>query len=111
MNAVRRVVTTLTILSTLSAGIRPVSAQDWSYAPAAPVGYPAPYQSNNHDVLKKVLVGGVLVGLGFLAGRLTAPRPNYGYGYNYAPQGPQIQPPFGQPAFYGSYHGPHGHRF
>lgn len=99
----KRLAFALALMSSLAVGVRPVAAADWNYQPAYPVGYPAPYQQNNQEVLKKVLIGGALVGLGFLAGRLTAPKPNYGYGY--APSVPQ------GPIHYGPPRGGHGWRF
>lgn len=107
MNASKKIVLTLTMLSVLFAGISPATAQDWSYQQG---GYPAPYQQQQrHEVLKKVLVGGALVGLGFLAGRLTAPKPNYGYGHG--GYGQQYQPQYNHPAHYRGHQGHGGHRF
>ena len=80
----KRIVALVTLVGALSAAV-PASAQDWGYGG----GYPP--QQESHPVLKKVLIGGALVGIGFLAGRLTAPKPQTSY---YQPQSyPQVPPP------------------
>jgi len=95
----RAAISTVTMFSLLFAAAAPVSAGDWHHQ----AGYPAPYPQSNQrqDVLKQVVVGGALIGLGFLAGRLTAPQPQYQ---------PQFVPPpvvmhrptnYGPPAFGG----------
>jgi hypothetical protein len=64
------------------------------YQPVGNYGYPVqPVGQDEHPILKKVLIGGALVGIGFLAGRLTAPQPQY----NYYPQPkyPQFPPTSG----------------
>lgn len=104
----KRLVLALTLAATTITGLRPAMAGDYypnnygypySQAPCAPQPYPA---QQSAPILQKLIIGGILVGVGFAAGRLTAPRPQpYGYGsqpYGYAPQ------PY---AAYG-YH-PHGH--
>lgn len=103
------------LLSSLAVGVRPAAAGDGNYRPAYPVGYPAPYQQNDHEVLKKVLIGGALVGLGFLAGRLTAPKPHvqpYSVQPQFVPQyGPQFSPHGPRSAGFRSPQFPHSHRF
>lgn len=98
----KRLVLALTLAATTLTGLRPAAAGDYypSYgypyppAPCAPQPYPA---QQGAPILQKLIVGGILVGIGFAAGRLTAPRPQpYGYGYAPAPY----------PAY--GYH-PHGH--
>lgn len=80
----KRFVLGLMLASSLVLGARPAAAQDYYYQQGGyPGGYPVQQQQGN-PVLKKVLIGGALLGAGFLAGRLTAPQPNYGYG-NYPP--------------------------
>lgn len=94
----KRLAFALALMSSLAVGVRSAAAADGSYQPAYPVGYPAPYQQNNQEILKKVLIGGALVGLGFLAGRLTAPKPYAQPGCvqpQYVPPPvPQFQPQF-----------------
>jgi len=93
-------------LGVLAACVQPAAAQQYYYSPSS---YPPPQQDN--PVLRKVLIGGALVGIGFLAGRLTAPQGDscgqpYHPGYGY-------QPPRGyQPTHGGGYrgHNPYDHR-
>ena len=92
----KRIVVTLVLLGIMGATVQPALAHDWGYAPY-------PYRPGHQEtpVLQKVLVGGALIGLGFAAGRLTAPRPQYDYRYGYQPA-PRCQPSFGyRPAPYG----------
>ncbi|MCE9603701.1 MAG: hypothetical protein K8U03_02235 [Planctomycetia bacterium] len=98
----KRIVLGLTLLSSFVVGVRPAAAQDY-YQGGYPVGYPVQQQQGN-PILKKVLIGGAIFGVGYLAGRLTAPQPNYGYG-NYPPVGNQYPPNFGNHG----HHGPHHH--
>ncbi|MBL8826996.1 MAG: hypothetical protein JNM18_08415, partial [Planctomycetaceae bacterium] len=88
----KRIVVALMLASVLVSGARPVAAGDWGY-PAGPYGYP---QQQDHPVLRKVLVGAGLIGIGVLIGRATAPQPNYGHGHH-APIQPQFQPQFRVP--------------
>lgn len=67
----KRIVTALTLAGLLLGSVPSVRAQDWAYAP---VGYPPP-QQQDHPILKKVLIGAGLVGIGYLIGRATAPKP------------------------------------
>lgn len=85
----KRIALVLALASVLISGVRPAVAGDWGY-PAGPYGYP-PQQ--DHPVLRKVLVGAGLIGIGLLIGRATAPQPQYGYG-NYQPS---FQPQYGVP--------------
>jgi len=103
----KRIILALTLVSTSVLGLKPAAAQDYYYQGGYPVQYQYPAQQQDNQVLKKVLIGGALLGAGFLAGRLTAPRPNYGYG-NYPP--PVVKP---YPTNYGhphhAHHGGHHH--
>ena len=71
----KRLVATLALLGVLGSSLPQTQAQDYYGG-----GYPV--QQEQYPILKKVLVGGALFGAGFLAGRLTAPKPHYG-GYSY----------------------------
>ncbi|MGC3967212.1 MAG: hypothetical protein QM775_07535 [Pirellulales bacterium] len=107
----------LTMLGLLVGSVAPSQAGPWGqvqygygnayqaqYQPVGNYGYPVqPVGQDDHPILKKVLVGGALVGLGFLAGRLTAPKPQYNYYPTPVPQ----YPPMGGPR---PGHG-HHHRF
>ncbi len=104
----KRFVLALTLAATTINGLRPALAGDYypnygggypySSQPCAPQPYPA---QQGTPILQKLIVGGILVGVGFAAGRLTAPRPQP-YGYGYAPQPyPAQAPAFG--------FRPHGH--
>lgn len=79
----KKLIAVVTLWSVLGGAAVQASAQDWRYA-----GGPAPYRQD-YPVLKKLLIGGALVGIGFAAGRLTAPRPTTTY---YGPQVPQPVP-------------------
>lgn len=70
----KRLMLAMTLLGT-TVGVQSASAQDYYYAGGYPAGYPT--QQEQYPVLKKVLIGGALFGAGFLAGRVTAPKPNY----------------------------------
>jgi hypothetical protein len=94
MQRIMRMATVAVLVIVMLAGsVSPASAGDYYYAPysAANYGYGnyAPgYTNNDHPFLRNLAIGAGLVGVGFLAGRLTAPRPySYGYGpsYGYAP--------------------------
>lgn len=85
----KRIALALALASVLIGSVQPAMAGDWGY-PAAPYGYP-PQQ--DHPVLRKVLVGAGLIGIGLLIGRATAPQPQYGYSHYQ----PQFQPQFGAP--------------
>jgi hypothetical protein len=102
----KRLILALTLLGTTLTAVNPALANDWSYGH----GYP-PAQRHN-DVLKQVLIGGALVGIGYLAGRMTAPQNNYGYApnYGYQPQ-PQFQPSYGYRGYYAPQMPTCGHRF
>lgn len=99
----------LTILGLLASAVQPASAQGFGqpygygqqYQPVGNYGYPVQPAGEQYPVLKKVLIGGVLVGAGFLAGRLTAPKPYPVYN-NYPPARPQFQP-----SHNGGHHGHH----
>lgn len=101
----------LTMLGLLASAVQPASAQGFGqpygygygqqYQPVGNYGYPAQPAGDQYPILKKVLIGGVLVGAGFLAGRLTAPKPYPVYN-NYPPIAPQFQP-----SFNGGHHGHH----
>lgn len=105
----------LTMLGVLASAVQPAGAQGFgqpyggnngygqTYAPVGNYGsYPGqPTGLANNPVLQKVLIGGALLGAGFLAGRLTAPRPYPTYN-NYPP----VQPQF-QPSYNGGHHGHH----
>lgn len=94
----KRVVAVVTMCSVLGGLAGSAQAQDWRYA-----GSPAPYQQD-HPVLRKVLVGGALFGIGFAAGRLTAPRQTTAY---YPPSFPQpIPAPVPRPGCFRSISGP-----
>ncbi len=102
----KRVVVALTLLGFLFGVVGSTQAQDFGYGggyTTYPAGYGYPVQpvgqQEQYPILKKVLIGGALIGAGFLAGRLTAPKqPQYNY---YPPQGPQYLP--------GQFGGGHGH--
>ena len=96
----KRIILALTLVSTSVLGLKPAAAQDY-YQGGYPVQYQYPAQQQDNQVLKKVLIGGALLGAGFLAGRLTAPKPNYGYG-SYPP--PVVKP---YPTNYGHPHHAH----
>lgn len=70
----KRIALVLALSSVLLTGVRPVVAGDWGQ----PVQYGYPPQQD-HPVLRKVLIGAGLVGIGLLIGRATAPQPQYGY--------------------------------
>jgi hypothetical protein len=86
MKRIMRVATVAVLMLALVVGsVSPASAQGYYYPAAQPTnngyGYGGyGYGSNDHPILRNVLIGGALVGLGFAAGRLTAPAP-YAYGY------------------------------
>ena len=97
----KRLVLILTLAATTITGLRPAMAGDYypNYygggypQPCAPQPYPV---QQGTPILQKLIVGGILVGVGFAAGRLTAPKPQP-YGYGYAPQQfAQPYPAFGQ---------------
>ncbi len=95
----KRIVLALAMLGTFGTSLQTARADDWYYA-GGPYGQPyygAQYQQQGNPILKKVLIGGALIGAGFLAGRLTAPRP---YAYGYAPA-PIYQHHHGYPTPYG----------
>jgi hypothetical protein len=69
----KRIILALTLLGT-TIGVQSASAQGY-YGGGYP-SYPVQQQSQ-YPVLKQVLIGGALVGAGFLIGRATAPKPNY----------------------------------
>ena len=94
----KRIILALTLLSTTVVGASSASAQDYYYQGGYPVNYPVQQQSQ-YPVLKQVLIGGALVGAGFLIGRATAPKPNY--------YPPVVQP---YPTNYGGHHHNHGPR-
>lgn len=101
----KRIVLTLMFVSSLVLGVQPAGAQDYYYNQGGyPAGYPV-QQQNGNPVLKKVLIGGALLGAGFLAGRLTAPKPNYGYG-NYPPVGNPYPQNFNNHGHHAHHHGP-----
>jgi hypothetical protein len=89
----KRLVATLALLGILGTSLPQAQAGDWYGG-----GYPPQEQ---YPILKKVLVGGALFGAGFLAGRLTAPKPQpypaypHPHGGYYPQQG-------------GGHHGHHG---
>jgi hypothetical protein len=97
----KRIALVLALASVLITGVRPAAAGDWGYP--ANYGYP---QQQGHPVLKKVLVGAGLIGLGVLIGRATAPQPQYGYG-QYPQYQPHYQPHYRVPMH--QYPGHHGH--
>jgi hypothetical protein len=107
-----RFVVGLTLAAILLAGISPTMGADryWNYT--SRVGYPAqPYYPEpaparqERPLLKKLLIGGALVGIGFAAGRLTAPKPDpYHSGYSgYQPRH--------YPTHHSAYNHGHGRRF
>jgi hypothetical protein len=92
MGSVKRLLTVGVLsVATLVGSVAPASAQNYAYGyPQQPYGYGT--YNNDHPVLRNLLIGGALIGVGFAAGRLTAPRPyQYNYGYQGAPgyYGPQ----------------------
>ena len=105
----------LTMSGLLAGAVQPAGAQGFGqpygggygqqYQQVGSYGYPVQPAGDQYPILKKVLIGGVLVGAGFLAGRLTAPKPYPTYN-NYPPVRPQFQPSF-QPSFRGGHHGHH----
>jgi len=98
-SAMKRMILALMLFGT-TVGVQSASAQDYYYAGGYPGGYPV-QQQDQYPVLKKVLIGGALFGAGFLAGRVTAPQPNY-----YAPA---VQPYPTNYRGHGHQHN-HGHR-
>lgn len=123
LRVVKVAVSGLTMLGLLVGSVAPSQAAPWDapvvqygggsygyaaqYQPVGTYGYPVQPvgHQDEHPILKKVLIGGALVGIGFLAGRLTAPKPQYHYN-NYPPAGPQFRPSYG-----GSRSGHGHHRF
>jgi hypothetical protein len=92
----KRLVATLALLGVLGTSLPQAQAQDW-YGGG---GYPVqPVSQEQYPVLKKVLIGGALFGVGFLAGRLTAPQ---------QPQYPVYQGPQGG---FGGHHPHPGHGY
>jgi hypothetical protein len=95
----KRLVATLALMGVLGSSLPQAQAQDWYGG-----GYPVqPASQEQYPILKRVLVGGALFGAGFLAGRLTAPKPYQNYSY---PQGG-----YGGGGYYpqqGNGHGHHG---
>lgn len=79
----KRIIVTLTLAAMLLGTTPSLQAQDWAYSPA---GYP-PQQ--DHPILKKVLIGAGLVGLGYLIGRATAPKPGAVYSQPRIQYGPR----------------------
>lgn len=79
----KRAILTLAVLSSSFFAAQPAGAQSfggYGYGYPAPYGAPAPEQ---YPVLKRVLIGAGIFGLGFVAGRATVPQygiqqPNYG---------------------------------
>jgi hypothetical protein len=86
----KRFVVGLTLLGMMFASTQSLVAGDWQYGNA---GYAPVSQQQDHPILRKVLIGAGLVGVGFLAGRLTAPKPNSYYGYGQQPI--QLNPQYG----------------
>jgi len=70
----KRLVATLALLGVLGTSLPQAQAGDWYGG-----GYPV--QQEQYPILKRVIVGGALFGAGFLAGRLTAPKPQPYQGY------------------------------
>ncbi len=81
MKRIMRVATVAVLMLAMVVGsVSPASAQGYYYPAAQPANYGYGYGSNDHPILRNVLIGGALIGVGFAAGRLTAPQP-YAYGY------------------------------
>lgn len=97
----KRAILALTLFTTAALGVAPASAQQGYYYQGGgyPVNYPV-QQQEQYPVLKKVLIGGALLGAGFLVGRATAPQPNY--------YPPVVQPYPTNYRGHGHHHG-HGH--
>jgi hypothetical protein len=81
--AMKRIVVALTLVGMLLGSTSSLQAGDWRYSNAGN----APQQ--DHPILKKVLIGAGLVGVGYLIGRLTAPKPGPVYGQPPVQIGPQ----------------------
>jgi hypothetical protein len=108
-----RLVVGVTLCAILLGSVSPAMAGDpyWNYsnraAYPAPVYYPQPAPAaQERPLLKKLLIGGALVGIGFAAGRLTAPKP-YQYDIGY-PVHSGYRPPR-YPVHSVHNHGHHGH--
>lgn len=96
----KRIVVALTLVGLMLGSTPSLQAQDWRYSP---VGYPT--QEQGHPILKKVIIGAGLVGIGYLIGRTTAPKPGPVYTQPPIQYGPQ--PGYGQPWQQGGYQSHH----
>ena len=115
----RRVVVSLVLSGLLLAGVQPAMAQQFGYQSnlgypnAGYAGYGTPYGGGygytvaqpQYPVMQKVIVGGTLIGLGFAAGRATAPQGYYNSGYGY--RGSSFQGNYG--GYGGHHHNTHHH--
>jgi hypothetical protein len=96
----KRLVATLALFGVLGSSLPQTQAQDWYGG-----GYPVqPVQQEQYPVLKRVLIGGALFGAGFLAGRLTAPKPQQYHGYPQGGHGGGYYPQQGNGPHHGNGH-------
>ena len=115
-----RFVVGLTMAAILLVGLSPAMGADRTWNYTSRVGYPVqPYYSEpspakparqERPLLKKILIGGALVGIGFAAGRITAPRPDPYYS-GYSGYQPRHYPTHHSAYNRGQYNHSHGRRF
>jgi hypothetical protein len=92
------------VASTLFWTVRPAEANDWMYrTPLPPSGPP---QQNN--VVRNVLIGAGLIGVGYLAAKMLTPQSAYAPGYvsGYAAPGYAAPMPAAPPCSTGAGFGP-----
>lgn len=102
----RRALMVLTLSLGMLAAANSASAQFYGAAPYPEPYGPAPYGAQEqYPVLKRLLIGAGIFGLGFVTGRATAPKyDDYGYGYDPGFRGPVHRPSFGGHPFGPSHH-------